>query len=426
MNHDILKSVIYDQHEVIRNSTIVERPYTFEENGNYVVVGLRRAGKSTLLYKKALDLVAAGVDWNRIIYINFEDERLEEFSKEDFNDILLVQSEMSAERGYYFLDEIQNVEGWERFARRLADAHERVYITGSNARMLSHEMEARLGGRYLTQYITPYSLAEYLKASDVPYDEAALLGTRSNGRIRALCDQYLQYGGLPETLLFQSKRDYISSVYQKVLLNDIILRNKIRNDYAIKILIKKIAETVCSEVSYSKLRNTLMGVGASISRDLLPKYIDYAEEAYLICHLSNYYAGFVDRESNPKYYMEDNGILALFLHDKDTALLENMVATALLRRYSRENVYYVRSAKTGIDIDFYVPDAGLAVQAAWSIAGDARGREVDNLRRLARGTEGVERLLIVTHEEAEMIEEDGVTIEVVPLYRFLLEMAEGR
>lgn len=102
MNHALLKSVIYDQHEFIRDFQIVPRNYEFEENGNYVLVGLRRAGKSTLLYKIVLDLVASGVDWEQIIYINFEDERLSEFTAADFNDLLSVQSEMSDKKAISF------------------------------------------------------------------------------------------------------------------------------------------------------------------------------------------------------------------------------------------------------------------------------------------------------------------------------------
>ena len=127
MNHTLLKSVIYDQHEFIRNFQIVPRNYEFEENGNYVLVGLRRAGKSTLLYKIVLDLVASGVDWDQIIYINFEDERLSEFTVADFNDILSVQSELSDKKGYFFLDEVQNIDGWEKFARRMADIARRPH-----------------------------------------------------------------------------------------------------------------------------------------------------------------------------------------------------------------------------------------------------------------------------------------------------------
>ena len=188
MNHDLLKNIIYDQHELIQNADIVARPsYSFEPNANYVLVGLRRAGKSTLLFKIVQDLVAKGVTWEQIIYINFEDERLSEFQKEDFNDILSVQSELSAERGYFFFDEIQIVPGWEKFCRRMADAKEHVYVTGSNASMLSREISTTLGGRYLTKYVTPYDFDEYLTAQNVPHDTRALLQTKANGRIRSYC-----------------------------------------------------------------------------------------------------------------------------------------------------------------------------------------------------------------------------------------------
>ena len=188
MNHDLLKNIIYDQHELIQNADIIARPsYSFEPNANYVLVELRRAGKSTLLFKIVQDLVAKGVTWEQIIYINLEDERLSEFQKEDFNDILSVQSELSAERGYFFFDEIQIVPGWEKFCRRMADAKEHVYVTGSNASMLSREISTTLGRRYLTKYVTPYDFDEYLTAQNVPHDTRALLQTKANGRIRSYC-----------------------------------------------------------------------------------------------------------------------------------------------------------------------------------------------------------------------------------------------
>lgn len=424
MNHTILKSVIYDQHEFIRNFQIVPRDYEFEENGNYVLVGLRRAGKSTLLYKIVLDLVASGVDWEQIIYINFEDERLSEFTVADFNDLLSVQSEMSDKNGYFFLDEVQNIDGWEKFARRMADAKEHIYITGSNARMLSREIETTLGGRFFSKKVTPYDFGEYLTACEIPHEEPDLLATRSNGKIRAACAQYLQFGGLPESLQYKVKREYISSVYQKVLLGDIITRNSIRNDYAVKILIKKVAESVRSEISYSKLQKTLRAVNVSLAKDTIADYLRYAEDAYLLFHLQNYYANLVEKESYPKFYFADNGILSLFLNRKESVQLENMVAAALAHAYPDE-VYYLKSSRTGIDIDFYIPTVGLAVQAAYSIAGDAREREIGNLKKLAQNSQEAARFIIVTYEEEETIQEDGVTIEAVPLYKFLLELEQG-
>ena len=424
MNHTILKTVIYDQHELIRNFQIVPRDYEFEESGNYVLVGLRRAGKSTLLYKLVLDLIAGGADWEQIIYVNFEDERLSEFTAADFNDLLLVQSEMSDKKGYFFLDEVQNIDGWEKFARRMADAKEHIYITGSNARMLSREIETTLGGRFFSKKVTPYDFGEYLTACEIPHEEPDLLATRSNGKIRAACAQYLQFGGLPESLQYKVKREYISSVYQKVLLGDIITRNSIRNDYAVKILIKKVAESVRSEISYSKLQKTLRAVNVSLAKDTIADYLRYAEDAYLLFHLQNYYANLVEKESYPKFYFADNGILSLFLNRKESVQLENMVAAALARSYPEE-VYYLKSSRTGIDIDFYIPTVGLAVQAAYSIAGDAREREIGNLKKLAQNSQEAARFIIVTYEEEETIQEDGVTIEAVPLYKFLLELEQG-
>ena len=424
MNHTLLKTVIYDQHELIRNFQIVPRDYEFEESGNYVLVGLRRAGKSTLLYKIVLDLIAGGADWEQIIYVNFEDERLSEFTAADFNDLLSVQSEMSDKKGYFFLDEVQNIDGWEKFARRMADAKEHIYITGSNARMLSREIETTLGGRFFSKKVTPYDFGEYLTACEIPHKEQDLLATRSNGKIRAACAQYLQFGGLPESLQYKAKREYISSVYQKVLLGDIITRNSIRNDYAVRILIKKVAESVRSEISYSKLQKTLRAVNVSLAKDTIADYLRYAEDAYLLFHLQNYYANLVEKESYPKFYFADNGILSLFLNRKESVQLENMVAAALARAYPDE-VYYLKSSRTGIDIDFYIPTIGLAVQAAYSIAGDAREREIGNLKKLAQNSQEAARFIIVTYEEEETIQEDGVTIEAVPLYKFLLELEQG-
>lgn len=430
MNHELLKSVVFDQHEVIRNAPLVARRYAFEPQANYVVTGLRRAGKSTLLYALARDLVADGMGWERIIYINFEDERLAEFSLQDFNDILLVQSELSGEPGVFFLDEVQNVAGWERFARRLADAKERVYITGSNASMLSGEIEQRLGGRYLTLHVNPYRFDEYLTAVGQPFDAAALYATKRRGRIEGHFDDYLRYGGLPESLAYQTRRVYIESVYQKVLLGDIAARKNVRNVQALRVLIKKVAETVRSEVSYSALHGMLKAVGLSVGKDTVIDYLAYAEEAYLLFPIRNAVAKFAERESNPKYYFADNGILGLFLRDKDTALLENLVACALYERYG-DDLCYLKSTKTGVDVDFYVPSCNLAVQVAYSIAGEARAREVGNLVKLARTqTDGVHaggelRLVILTKEEQETIETEGVRIEVVPVWRWLLEERAG-
>lgn len=153
MNHDILKRIIFDQHQVIRDSIIVDRDIVLEKEANYVLVGLRRAGKTTMLYKRVQDLIKDGVEWNQIIYINFDDERLLGFNINDFEDILLVAEELSNKKHYFYFDEIQNIDNWEKFAIRLASQGYKVDITGSNAKMLSKEVESKLGGRYISKEI---------------------------------------------------------------------------------------------------------------------------------------------------------------------------------------------------------------------------------------------------------------------------------
>lgn len=420
MNRELLRRIIFDQHEVIRNADIIPRRYTFDPLANYVVTGLRRAGKSTLLYDKVREMVRSGVAWERIIYINFEDERLADFTSSDFQDIPLVQSELSDGRGYYFFDEIQVIPHWEKFARRLADAGERVYITGSNAVMLSGQISSTLGGRYLPLHVTPYRFNEYLDAIGQPHGESALYTTREIGRISHCFDSFYQQGGFPESLRFVSPRDYVENVYQKVLLGDIAARYNVRNVDALRVLMKKVAETVRNEVSFSTLHNTLKSIGYRISKDTVISYLGYAQEAYLLFSITNATAKFVEREGSPKYYFSDNGLLNLFLFNRETALLENEIAVALYDCFG-EGLHYIKSPRTGIDVDFYVPDAGLAVQVAYSIADGAREREVANLVRLARADETVGRFIIVTKEEEESIEAGGVCIEVLPAWKFLLK-----
>ena len=419
MNRSILKKVIYDQIEVIQNAEFIQRDYSFEKNANSVLVGLRRSGKSTLLYKIAKELVDEGCDWSQIIYVNFEDDRLLGFTKEDFNDIVETAYEMTdAKDIYFFFDEIQIIDGWEHFARRLADQKKRVYITGSNAKMLSSEMSSVLGGRYIPKMIMPFSLSETLSCKKIAHDDAALLTTSKTAKIRRACQEYISEGGFPEVQLLNNKREYIKSVYEKVLLGDIIEREQVKNKMALRLMLKKIAETVMHEISFNTLAGNVKATGTKTSTDSMIEYASFAENAYLLFRTRNYVSKFSEKESIPRFYFYDNGLLALFLVDKPNALLENAVAVFLKRKYE-DGVYYFKSRQTGIDIDFYIPDEGQAVQVTFAL-GDAEERETRSLISFAQKTEGVKRLVIVTNEEEKTIEKDGYMIEVIPAYKFLL------
>ncbi len=418
MRHDLLRRVVLDQHEVIRRSEIIKRAAVISPEINQVVTGLRRSGKSTMLYALVKRLVADGVDWNRIVYVNFEDERLSEMTAEDFNDILAIQSEMSDQRGYFFFDEIQNISGWEKFARRMADRHEFVQITGSNARMLSREIASTLGGRYLEKHIWPYSFAEYLMAAGIPFGENEQIETVARGRIRSACHAFLRDGGLPESLRYPVKRDYISSVYQKVLLGDIVARHHLRNSQAVSLLIKKIAETVMREVSYANLYGHLKAVGIRVSKDTIIEYTEFIMESYLIFKIYNHFSAFAERETTPKYYFSDNGILNLFLTDKESALLENAVAVHLRQNYGEE-LCYLKSSKTGIDVDFYIPSCKTAIQVCTEINETSHDREVNNFLKASEVMPDIQRRIIIT-SEGEAPAYLDTRIEMIPIDAFLL------
>ena len=420
ISNNILKNVIFDQRENIREFNIVPREYSFEANGSYVLVGLRRAGKSTLLYKMVQDLVASGVSWEQIIYINFEDERLTGFQTTDFNNILAVQAELSNKKGYYFFDEIQNVDGWEKFARRLADAKEHVCITGSNAKMLSKDIEKTLGGRYLSKYISTYNFREFLTANKINHGKNDLYQTKTMGTVKACFDQYYIFGGFPESLLYKEKREYVSSIYQKILLGDVVARNGIRNDDVLRIMMKKIAETVGQPLSYTKLHDIVTNIGYKISKDSIINYVENAKDAFLLFDIQNYFAKLADKESNPKYYYHDNGLVNLFLVDKKSILLENIVAVTLKNKY-KDDLYYLKSSKTNIDVDFYIPGIKTAVQVAYELSATSRDREIDNLVKLSKNMKDAERFIIVTYDEEDIIEKDGVKINVIPAYLFCLD-----
>lgn len=418
MNKKLLTEIIFDQHELIRNFHITERECSFDLNANYVVIGLRRAGKSTILYKLARDLVRDGVDWNQIIYINFEDERLEGFTAADFNDILVAQSELSDKKGWFFFDEIQNIDGWEKFARRMADSKEHIFITGSNAKMLSSEVERMLGGRFLTKYVTPYNFREFLTAKKIDFGFAAQASTKSRGKIIRALQEYFYFGGFPESLVYQNRREYVSSIYQKILLGDIAARHAIRNTTALKIMMKKIAECVKDELSYSKLHNILRTIGVSVSKDSVIDYVSYAQDSYLLFAVRNYFSKFVDKETTPKYYYNDNGLLNLFLIKEEPRLLENLTAITLKNKH-RGELYFLKSSD--FDIDFFVADTGTAFQVTYSLSDNSIGREIAGLVKASRAMSEARRFVIITYDEETTIEQDGITIDAVPIWRLMLD-----
>lgn len=423
INKVVLKQILASNQKDIEQYQIVSRELPSDEFEHRVFIGVRRAGKSFMLYQKMQQMLAEGHSWEDMLYLNFEDDRLADFKSEDFELILECHAEMYDKRPMLFLDEVQNIDGWEKFARRLADAKYKVWITGSNAKMLSSEIMTTLGGRYLSTEVYPYSFQEFLMIKDVPYDENSLLATESRAKMLRAWSEFFEWGGLPESVSLSVKRDYLTSTLQKIYLGDIVNRNKISNANLLRLLLKKIAESVKQPISYNRLANILSSVSGKITMPTVSKYIEHSEAAWLLLRLRNISAAFADKESLCKYYFIDNGVLHLFLLDSDTALLENLTALTLFRKYGHdkdnERVFFYNDK---VEVDFYIPEEKLAIQASYSIskADSTYDREVDALKKIPNVLE-CNRRVILTYDESDTITDEFGTIEVMPLWKWILE-----
>ena len=414
ISKDVIKQCLISKQREVDEAVIVNRSVNFEENGNYVIVGVRHAGKSYLLYQRVRQLQAAGMGWDEILFVDFEDERLAEFQTEDFNSLLEAHLELYGKKPVVFLDEIQNIPHWEKFVRRLADAKYRVYVTGSNAKMLSKEVATTLGGRFFIYDTYPYSFKEYLAAQQVELKEHWEYDTYQRSEVKRHLKEYFYFGGLPEILSFKNKRAMLSSLYQKIYLGDICGRNNIKNDRVLNILIKKMAESVKQPLSFNRLKNIIVATGMPISVPTTIDYADYVAESCLILPMENEVGKLTERETQKKYYFIDNGLLNLFLMNPETSLLENMVAVELCRRFGKENVFYLNAER---EIDFIVPDERLAIQVSYSVREDATySREVSPLVKYAKAHQDW-RCLLITYDEEGM--EEG--IPVVPVWKWLTE-----
>ena len=417
---ETIKEILLENRKEIESQHVVHRNIEMEDFANYVLIGVRRAGKSFMLYQQIQDNLKKGITWDSMLYINFEDERLIGMTAQELNLILEVHGMMSAQRPMLFLDEIQNIEGWDKFARRLADNKYRVYITGSNAKMLSSDVATTLGGRYIIKHILPYSFSEYLSANSIPYDDMSIATTSGRADVQRYFAEYFRFGGFPEGAQLASKRDYLNSVYQKIYIGDIATRNKIDNLFSLRILFRKMAESVKQPTSFTRLANIIVSTGAKLSKPTLINYIEYSKDAFLIYPIKNIADNLTNRETNPKYYFVDNGIISLLALDIDTSLLENMVAMELIRRYGiDERVFFYNR---NIEVDFYIPDEALAIQVSYNPhkTDETWQRESTALVKFCKVLD-CQRLLILTYDTEETMEVNGKTIEVMPVWKWLIQ-----
>ena len=189
-------------------------------------------------------------------YLSFEEERLIDFTHEDFNTLYEIFVELYGERQIFCFDEIQNVEGWEHFVRRMQDRGYKFFLTGSNASLLSKELGTKLTGRHVVVELFPFSYLEYLDLKKIEYAENDFLDTKKRGILKNYFNEYLRYGGLPEYRIYEDPL-YLQSLYDDILYRDIIARYEIKEVKALRELGLYLLSNIAKSFSYSKLQAML-------------------------------------------------------------------------------------------------------------------------------------------------------------------------
>ncbi len=415
MDKTTLKQIIRTNQEFVQQIKVVQRSYQLETGVNYILVGMRRAGKTYLMYQYVQNFLNQGHSIEEVLFINFEDERIVDMTQTDLHLILESYHEMYAHSPLILLDEIQNIAGWEHFVRRLADEKHRVIVTGSNAKMLSKEMATTLGGRFLVKEIFPFSFQEYLKYQGIELVDNWEYGAQRAEVVRAF-DAYIAQGGIAEIFALQDKRGWLTSLYQKVLYSDIVLRNNIRNDKPLATLVRKLADSLMQPTSVRRMQNILSAMGYKVAHETVTAYLEYLNNAYLTFPITNFAATAVEKEGNKKYYFVDNGVLNLFLTDSNTKLLENLVAITLRRNETEYLYYYHRN----IEVDFLLPKMSTAIQVSWTLFDDATfEREVSALQKLNK-FKPQNQNIIITYNEEKMLQYGEISIHVLPIWKWLL------
>lgn len=418
VDENTIKTLIAEYQKFATQVRFMPRDINVDMTKCNVFVGVRRCGKSYLMYQCINNLLKNGTPPESILFMNFEDDRLPPLDLSDLDRIKTAFEEMYAEKPIFFLDEVQNVDGWEKFARRLADTGYQVFITGSNAKMLSSEMASRLGGRFALTEVYPYSFAEFLKAKDIslPNDWMYL----QSSELKREFAEYFRFGGLPEAVVTERnfKRQWLSSLFDKIYLGDIVARNGIRKPQSLKMLIRKVIDSIGQPVTASRIASVVSEAGEKIKPETATEYLGYCADAWMTFGLEDYAAKLTEKLSVKKHYLIDNGLITLFRDNADGMLLENLVAAALRKRFG-DRLYYYRH---NIEIDFYLPDEREAIQVSHEISSDATlARELNAIESLHRRLPLNAATLVTYSMERNIKLPSGVNVYVVPVWKWLLK-----
>ncbi|MEK7202729.1 MAG: ATP-binding protein [Patescibacteria group bacterium] len=371
-----------------------------------VISGIRRSGKSTLL-KQFSNYCP------NYYYLSFDDERLIDFSVSDFQNLMVVFQKQFYSKTI-FLDEIQNVQKWERFTRRIFEEGYKIFITGSNAKLLSSELATHLTGRYYKIELYPFSFKEFLKFNKVSYNKVT---SEKEAEILKKFDNYLENGGFPEYVKTKNQES-LKQIFEDIVYRDILARFRIREVKNFKLLVNYLFTNFTKEINYNFLKNFLEFKSATTVKN----YIEFMREGYLAFELFKYdYSLKKQYVSNKKIYVIDNGVrnAVAFSFSKDGGkLLENLVFLELKRR--GEEIFYYKGKK---ECDFIIKKGVQireAIQVSQSLADfETEKREIDGLLEAMEKFKLKKGLIITESLEKEKIIKSK-KIKIVPAWKWLL------
>lgn len=414
MNRELLKQIIMDQLRYRSPKNLYQRVVaktiqSFEHDPNIIILsGIRRSGKSTIQR-----ILQSSSDY----YFNFDDERLVQFQVSDFQILLEVFIELFGDQTKFYFDEIQNIEGWERFIRRLYEQGKKIYITGSNAKLLSKELGTHLTGRYIQLEVFPLSFFEIINHQYPEAFSKKALSTIDVGMILHHFSNYLNNGGIPEYVEFE-KSEYLKNLLEGILYRDIIVRYKIQDEKTLKETVYYLASNIGKEFSYTNLAKT---VGLH-SPHTIVNYCNYLEQCYLCFFIFRYNHSLQKQlQSNKKCYMIDPALIRMtgFRVSEDRGrFLENVVFLHL--KMQMKEIYFHKDKK---ECDFILREGNQIVQAiqvTTTLAHpEVRKREIEGLTE-AMEAYNLQNGIILTETETELIKIDEFQISVVPIWKWLL------
>jgi hypothetical protein len=385
--------------------------------------GVRRCGKTYILYQTISELLASGVDKKRVVYINFEDERLD-LSSDELDLVLQAYRELyELDLGdcFLFFDEIQNISGWEQFVRRIYDTlTKNIFITGSNAKLLSAEIATSLRGRNISYEVYPLSFSEYLLFLDFSPD---IYNPNDKAKLKNIFLEFMKNGGFPETLGMSAdiRANTLQGYFDVMIYRDIIERYEEKNSALLKYFIKRVLSTFTKAISINKIYNELKSSGYKVGKNTLYQYFDYIETIYLGFTLRRYDPSMLKSElSEKKSYLIDNGLLlsvSFAFSDDYGKLLENTVFLELKR--SGKDIFYYEDKK---ECDFLVFDRDKAIEAiqvCYDMSDkDTREREIAGLLEACKAL-GLGSGVIVTLDEDDELTIDDVRIKLISVYKYL-------